>query len=109
LYPPNRPDPMTITSNGSPPLPDTSPQVLHTQRPNMSCENAVCWTSTRKPGSGLRRGSIDDSFGCLIGNQVFAASSIRIVAVGETFNEVIGMCVIFCHSRLRSLHPFEKL
>src|SRR5712692_10082498 len=62
MYPPNMPAPTTTTSNGSPPLLLTSGHVLHAQRPRTSWENAVCWTSTRTCGSGLRRGSIVDSY-----------------------------------------------
>src|SRR6266851_1463352 len=62
MYPPNMPAPMTTTSNGSPPLLLNSDQVLHTQRPRKSWENAVCCTSTRFTGSGLRRGSMEPSY-----------------------------------------------
>ena len=47
--------------NGSPPLPLTSGQVLHTQRPRTSWENSVCCTSTSALGFGSGRGSIEDS------------------------------------------------
>src|SRR5713226_3745993 len=54
--------PMTTISQGSPPLLLTPDQVPHIQRPRTSWENAVCWTSTRTCGSGLRRGSMEDSY-----------------------------------------------
>src|SRR5439155_11600426 len=59
MYPPNIPAPITITSNGSPPLLLTSGQVLHTHLPSTSWENAVCWTSTGAgPGINCGRGII---------------------------------------------------
>src|SRR5919198_6500976 len=51
------PAPSTTTSNGRPPFWVASVQVLHTQRPDMSWEKAVCCTSTGgRAGSGESAG-----------------------------------------------------
>src|SRR5215475_5260592 len=94
MYPPNIPAPITTTSNGSPPLPFTSGQELHTHLPSTSSENSVCWTLTCWLGSEFRRGSINSSFGIFGCRRSGAHSIVRLEVT--SFQEFPLHCGLRC-------------